>query len=72
MSRCLSNILKSNKGFVFAAIETTGQPVTWRDEPDETMATYPRRDEFGSVWTDANVDLSLFWAAYRRLSSQEV
>ena len=61
---CLTNVEKTKKQLVLAAIEASGCAIEWRDHPDERMSGYSKRDKYGSVWTDQQ-DCSEFWRHYR-------
>jgi len=56
---------KTDRNFVMGAIEASGAPVEWRDEPDSMMDHYTERSKFGSVWAPEHVDLSEFWKEFR-------
>ncbi len=65
-TRFLTNIPKTAKPLVLAAIEKSGQPVVWKDEPSDAMDT-ARRPDFGCIWGPN--DSSAFWRAYREIEA---
>ena len=68
--RCITNVNKKDKDKVCAAIAVSGQPVEWRDTPDERMDYYSARDKFGSIWSSEE-NLSAFWAAYNAIKEKD-
>ena len=67
----MSNIKKEYKDLVLRAIEISGLPIEWRDEPDSHMDGCSDRHLYGSVWSHPScVDTTAFWEAYDELKAE--
>lgn len=67
--RFLTNLPKDKKPLVLAAAAESGQPVTWRDEPNDQIPPGKMRAEFGSIYGPGNS--TEFWRVYYALEAKQ-
>lgn len=67
----IANMSKSSADKIGRAAAQSGKNVEWRDEPDEKMAYFGERANYGSIWSTES-DLRPFWEAYLEINQAAV